>query len=139
MLGKRDKEMKERLLRERETLLRQREALDGEIRGLERAIALYVEDSEKPPATKRQPIKALILNLLEDVGTTGLNATTVVTLADARGVTVERTSVSSLLSRLKADGIVEFDGSLYRLPKYAISGVAEDPLKFKVSRLHPAS
>ena len=137
MPGKRDKEMKERLLKERETLLRQSEALDGEIRGLERAIALYAEDSEKPTATKRQPIKALILSLLDDVGTTGLNATTVVTLANARGVTVERTSVSSLLSRLKADGIVEFDGSLYRLPKYAKSGVAEDP--FKVSRLHPAS
>ena len=137
MLGKRDKEMKERLLRERETILRQREALDGEIRGLERAIALYVEDNEKPPATKRQPIKALILNILEDIGTTGLNATTVVTLANARGVTVERASVSSLLSRLKADGIVEFDGSLYRLPKYAKSGVTEDP--FNVSHLHPAS
>ena len=133
MLGKRDKEMKKRLLRERETLLRQREALDGEIRGLERAIALYGEDSEKPRPSKRQPIKALILDLLEDVGTTGLNATTAVGLADSRGATLERASVSSLLSRLKADGIVEFDGSLYRLPKYAKSSGADNP--FEVSGL----
>ena len=137
MLAKRDKEMKERLLKERETLLRQREALDGEIRGLERAIALYLEDGEKPQTAKRQPIKALILGLLEDVGTTGLNATTVVHLADARGVTIERTSVSSLLSRLKADGIVAFDGSLYRLPKYTSPDASADP--YKMSGLRPVS
>lgn len=137
MSAKRDKEMKERLLREREALLRQREALDGEIRGLERAIALYAEDSEKPRSNKRQPIKALILDLLEDVGTTGLNATTAVSLADTRGATVERASVSSLLSRLKADGIVEFDGTMYRLPKYAKAGTDMDPSR--ESLLHAVS
>ncbi|MDE0717482.1 MAG: hypothetical protein OXH64_06040 [Rhodospirillaceae bacterium] len=119
--------MKERLVQERDTLLHEREALDNQIKGLERAIALYADDEAKQKSGKRQPIKGVVLELLEDVGTTGLNATTAVTLAEKRGITLERASVSSLLSRLKADGIVEFDGTMYRLPKYVGPKATADP------------
>ena len=121
------KAMKDRLLQDRERLMREREALDNQITGLERAIAL-IEDkgSEQIKGAKKQPIKALVLDLLEEVGTTGINGATVVKIASARGVTVERSSVSSLLSRLKADGIVTFDGSMYRLPRYAAPAPTRD-------------
>ncbi len=126
MASRKTKEMKKRLLEEREKLLRQREALDNEIKGIERAIALVsAEESSKTATGKRTQIKGIVLDLLEDVGTTGLNATDAVELANKKGLTIERASVSSLLSRLKKDGVVVYDGNKYRLPKYAPSD--DDP------------
>lgn len=123
------KQMKQRLLEDREKLMRQREALDNQILGLERAIAL-TDNEPLPEKTgyKRQPIKATVLDLLEEVGTTGLNAITALELAGNRGQRLERGSVSSLLSRLKGDGIVVYDGDVYRLTRYATqtSDVGED-------------
>ena len=60
-----------------------------------------------------------ILGMLEEVGTTGLNAASAVELANRRGQTIQGGSVSSTLSRFKKDGIVDYDGDRYRLPKYA--------------------
>lgn len=54
-----------------------------------------------------------------DVGTRGLNAQTAVDLANQRGVTLDRASVSSLLSRLKKDDVVVFDNEVYRLKEFA--------------------
>lgn len=139
MVHKRDREMKVRLLQERDELLRERDALDNQIKGLERAIALYPDDSADQSGSKRQPIKGIVLDLLEDVGTTGLNAATAVTFAKERGSSLERSSVSSLLSRLKSDGIVEFDGSMYRLLKYAKSGVRDNPLEMERVQVHSPS
>ena len=36
-----------------------------------------------------------------------------------RGIELDRGSVSSLLSRLKKDGVLFYDGSRYRLKEYA--------------------
>lgn len=111
--------MKQRLLQEREALLRQRDALDSEIKGLERAIALIADEEVKPGSGGKRPqVKNIVLDLLEDVGTTGLDASTAVALADAKGLTIERNSVSSLLSRLKKDEVIDYDGSKYRLKKF---------------------
>ncbi len=122
MASRKSDEMKQRLLAERDRLLKERDALDNQIAGLERAIALVVGDEELPAATtrsKRTSTKSFVLSLLDEVGTTGLNAAIAVDLANRRGVRIERGSVSSLLSRFKADGVVAFDGERYRLPKYA--------------------
>ena len=122
MGSRKSDEMKQRLLAERDRLLKERDALDNQIAGLERAIALVGGDDELPAATtrsKRTSTKSIVLNLLDEVGTTGLNAAIAVDLANRRGVRIERGSVSSLLSRLKADSVVAFDGEKYRLPKYA--------------------
>jgi hypothetical protein len=120
MAGRKANEMKQRLLEERDRLLRQREALDNQITGIERAIALVGDEESVSPVRKRRTsTKSVVLDLLEDVGTTGLNASIAVDLADRRGISIERASTSSLLSRLKSDGIVAFDGDRYRLKKYA--------------------
>lgn len=119
-----DEMMKQRLLTERDRLLRQREALDNQIAGLERAIALFdgePQDGAHPASSGaiRGRVKTLIIDLLKEVGTTGLNAQTAVDLADRRGVSVGKESVSSLLSRLKKDDVVVYDGDRYRLKEFA--------------------
>lgn len=124
MAGRKTDEMKKRLLEERDALLRQRDAIDNQITGLERAIAL-VGGEEGTSATasgkRNSSLKAIVLDLLEEVGTTGLNSISAVTLANNRGMTIDRASVSSLLSRLKKDGVVVYNGDRYRLPKFAPS------------------
>jgi len=132
MRAGKNQEMKRRLLDERDMLLRQREAIDNQIAGLERAIALVGDDATQSPQQrpigtgKRTATKAIVLDLLRDVGTTGLNAQVAVDLANKRGVTLDRASVSSLLSRLKADGIVAFDGDKYRLNEFAPNRSPDD-------------
>lgn len=121
MASRKSEEMKQRLLQERDALLRQRDAIDNEIRGLERAIALVGAD-EKPAASGsrgRPQVKTVVLDLLKDVGTTGLDATTAVALANAKGITLDRGSVSSLLSRMKKDDVISYDNGKYRLKEFA--------------------
>ncbi len=71
------------------------------------------------PRAPRSNVKNYILTLLEEAGERGLNAARAVEIAESKGDTLERGTVSSLLSRLKADGVVVYDGSLYRLSKHA--------------------
>lgn len=115
------KEMRDTLIAERDKLLKQREALDNELKGLERAIAL-ISGSEPISATKpggrRLDNKGAILTLLEEVGTSGLNAAIAVDLANRRGLTLNQNSISALLSRLKFDGVVLYDGDKYRLTQF---------------------
>jgi arginine repressor len=63
----------------------------------------------------RGAVKRVLLELLEETGATGLNARLAVAMAAARGIEVDRTTLSSLLSRLKAEQIVAHDGYRYRL------------------------
>ena len=116
MAGK--NQMRDTLIRERDMLLRQREALDNQIMGIERAISLVGGDHSIPatkPGGRRTNTKGIVLQLLDEVGTLGLNAATAVEMAHKRGVTLERSSVSSLLSRLKADGVVMLEGDRYKV------------------------
>ncbi|WP_127595445.1 hypothetical protein [Nitratireductor alexandrii] len=115
------KEMKSRLLQERDALIKQKEALENQISGLELAISLIDDDagSTSHKSRKRVATKGVVLDLLRDVGTRGLNAQTAVDLANKRGITLDRASVSSLLSRLKKDDIVVFDNEVYRLREFA--------------------
>lgn len=110
------------LIQERDQLLKQREALNNQIIGLERAISLA--GGEEPiaatkPSGRRVNNKGIVLKLLEEAGTTGLNAVSAVEMASRRGVSLDRNSVSSLLSRLKADNIVVYDGDRYRLANFS--------------------
>jgi hypothetical protein len=120
MASRKSEEMKHRLLQERDALLRQRDAIDSEIKGLERAIALVSADEKSlvGGATGRPQVKTIILDLLKDVGTTGLDATTAVAMANAKGITLDRGSVSSLLSRMKKDDIISYEGGKYRLKEF---------------------
>jgi hypothetical protein len=67
------------------------------------------------PRARRSNVKKMVLSLLQEVGSEGLNAAIAVELASEKNVDLERATVSSLLSRLKTDGIVLHDGERYRL------------------------
>ncbi|MGO9742621.1 MAG: hypothetical protein ACLPN5_14150 [Roseiarcus sp.] len=123
-IKRKNQEMKDRLLKERDLLLRERDAIENKILGLERAIALIADDHASESGNhggRRTATKSVILDLLRDVGTTGLNAIAAVDLANARGVTLDKASVSSLLSRLKKDEIVTYDGDKYRLKEFSVA------------------
>ena len=69
--------------------------------------------------TRRGDLKSLVLELYEEAGENGLSATGCVRVAAGRNIEIQPSSVSSLLSRLKSDGILFYDGDRYRLKKYA--------------------
>jgi hypothetical protein len=70
------------------------------------------------PRAPRSNVKQTILDLLEQAGANGLNAASAVETAAKAGVSLDRGSVSSLLSRFKNEGVVVYDGSAYRLAKF---------------------
>lgn len=79
-----------------------------------------IEDAKS--ARKRGPrlkVKEHVFRLLEEVGSDGLNAAIAVKLAAEQGIRLERGSVSSFLSRMKADQAVTYGGGVYRLAKYS--------------------
>ncbi|HEY4941862.1 MAG TPA: hypothetical protein VII56_10570 [Rhizomicrobium sp.] len=64
---------------------------------------------------KRQPnVKKTVLNIVNEAAAHGVTANEVVDKGAAQGRTLERNSVSSLLSRLKREGVLTFDGARYR-------------------------
>lgn len=109
------KDMKERL----ESIRREIEVLQGQER-----LLLDMLGEDQPKATpKRAPkgsVKVRVLEMLESQGRSGLNAAKAVELSEAESDALDRGSVSSLLSRLKQDGVVVYDGSNYRLRKYTV-------------------
>lgn len=90
--------------------------------GVEMAIRTISGESAEKPARKRTPrsnVKNAVLQLLEQVKGNGLNAAMVVDMwQEQKGEPLERGSVSSLLSRLKNDKTVHYDGKVYRLKEY---------------------
>jgi len=109
----------QRLIAQRDQLLKEMEALRNKVSGIEMAISLLESDAVIKPSGKRQSgLKTLILNLLEESGTTGLNAASAVEMANRRGFTIQVGSVSSTLSRFKKDGLVDYNGDRYRLNKF---------------------
>lgn len=133
MAGKRvDMERKQRLIQQRDQLLIEIEALRNRVAGLEMAIALFDGDGEAPvpsSSRRRSGMKDTILDLLNEVGTTGLNGAIAVEIAERRGIHLDRQSVSSLLSRLKGDGIVAYESQRYKLKQFAGSAPTELPLR----------
>jgi len=119
------KSVQEMLAEKREALKR----LNVEIATLEEVLRRESGQSEITPHNKRSPrssVKNTLLRLLEEAEESGLNAHVAVVMAAKRGVRLERSTVSSLLSRLKNDKIVSYDGKFYRLtnPNASRSGSA---------------
>ncbi len=122
--------VEERLQEKRKEL----ERVQAEISLLQDILA---EAEGKPRQLKqtRTPIKKHVLSYLQKVGATGVSANTVLAMAAADGVELERASVSSLLSRLKAEGIV-----VYMNDKYLLKEVAcPDSSAASNVHQHPAS
>lgn len=92
-----------------------------EIESLIKALGGETSPSSVTPEarTRRGDLKTLVLNLYEEAGETGLSSAACVAAAKAKGIEIQPASVSSLLSRLKADGVLFYDGERYRLKKYA--------------------
>lgn len=118
----------QRLLNQRDQLLREAEALRHKIAGLELAISLMSNEGgassqrKAPTGKQTKSVKAVLLDLLEEVAAEGLNAPIAVETASRRGLSLDRGTVSSLLSRLKRDEALSFDGQRYRLKKYEKTG-----------------
>lgn len=70
------------------------------------------------PRARTANVKGLLIDLLREVGPLGLNAASAVEMAQKREKRIERGTASSLLSRLKADGVVAYDGTVYRLMEF---------------------
>lgn len=93
-----------------------------EIEGLIRLMG--AEQATGAPVTPRKPrrgdLKEVVLALYEEASEEGLSAAECVMVAqEKRGMALQPASVSSLLSRLKADGVLFYDGERYRLKRYA--------------------
>jgi hypothetical protein len=116
-----------------EEKVEQRKQLDTEIKALEEA---YRVMSGEPKQAKRTTtnVKQVLLDLLEAVGTKGLDAATAVAMAKANGDDLKRGTVSSLLSRLKADTAVWYDGHVYRLTKFPPQPTAQPQAQAAVTQ-----
>lgn len=69
---------------------------------------------------RRGDLKEIILSLYEEAAEGGLSTVECVAEASTRrGVLLQPASVSSALSRFKADGVLMYDGERYRLKKFA--------------------
>jgi hypothetical protein len=80
------------------------------------------EGGELPPAArrKRSPnIKPLVLDLMHKAGFTGATSAEVDQAVRYRVPTVAKDTVGSVLSRLKSDGALSFDGERYYEKKFA--------------------
>ena len=104
-------------------LKEEHEALSYKIEGIEQLLDLwgvpYDTLNSKRGFTQRKSVMNVVLTLLEEVGADGLNAAIALRMASAKGIELNRGSVSSLLSRLKRDDVVDYDGERYRLKVFS--------------------
>ncbi len=100
------------------------ESLKNQLAGVEMAIQT-VSDGEVMdvvmkelgigPRKRTRNVKDHVLRLLQAAGPKGLSANDVIAKAAVEGITLDRGSVSSLLSRLKREGTLSYNGSEYIL------------------------
>ena len=96
--------------------------MDGKIEGLREALRLQAGGAAHVTGSgraRRGALKDMVLQVAEEVGKVGMTAEECVDFGKRKGVTLKLGSVSSLLSRLKQDDVVFFDGDRYRLKQYA--------------------
>lgn len=118
-----------------------KELLRHQIDMLEAKESLLLElVGEKKPArleTRRAPrsnVKRTVIDLLTQVKGNGINATMAVAMADDQfNVKLERGTVSSLLSRMKNEGLVIYHDGLYRLVEHSPDGSGTS----RVASVHP--
>ena len=95
--------------------------LQGQEAMLERLLNGNKGETEQRSVRKRAPrsnVKQAVLGLLAQVGADGLNAALAVEMGGEQGQDLDRGSVSSLLSRLKNDGVVTYVDGRYRLAEF---------------------
>jgi hypothetical protein len=116
MAGKKMKRLDEEIARIDAEILR----MQSERAGLLRAKSLLSTDEEPTIPRKRSPnIKPLILEIMEKASTSGETSTEVDRKVRARVPSVADATVGSVLSRLKADKALVFDGERYYDARFA--------------------
>jgi hypothetical protein len=108
-------ELRERLLADIAAQERTLYALQNKLSGVDAAIAAMkgtALPSDHAPSRQRN-VTRTVMEIIEESGTKGVTAAEVVERAAAKGKTLDRASVSSLLSRNKRDGFLTFDGERY--------------------------
>lgn len=118
-------ELRDKLKADIATLQAQLEGVEMSLRALNGEDASTLTARGKRTRAPRSNVKQYLLTLLDEVGADGLNASSAVERATAKGDQIERGTVSSLLSRLKNDGVVFYDGSVYRLTKHQGKAAAD--------------
>lgn len=116
--------MLDKLQQERARLHRQIEALQNEVRGLDRAIALCSTTDSKVVRERPKNVKGTVVSIVKDAGVIGMTVDEVVMAARQRGIHLEKPTVASTLSRLKLDGqLAVKDGRYaYRAPELPPEG-----------------
>lgn len=119
----------DKILETRARLWAKLEELRNKIDVLDRAISLMNEEPKSfrddvrlpdlMPLTRRVDLKGEILRFLAEAGSDGLNANMFLSLAEARGQIFDRNSVATILSRMKREGRIVYDGRNYRLKAFA--------------------
>jgi hypothetical protein len=109
-------EQSQSLLKERAKLMAEFEALKNKISGLDLAIRLIADQADRRDGpNRRETVTTTIRSLLSEAGTHGLNAKSLAELAEVRGLSINRNSLSSLLSRMKRNGEL-----VYRQRRYVL-------------------
>jgi hypothetical protein len=112
-------------IRQRE---RDLEALRNKLRGIDAAIAAVGGGSTTEPKRRnRRNVKKTAMDLIVEAGSAGVTANEIVDRASIAGRHLDRGSISSLLSRLKREGVLVFNGE-----RYFLAGNRSDPLGLKV-------
>ena len=108
-------DLRESLLVEISQRERELEALRNKLRGIDAAIAAVggASLSPEPRRRSRRNVKGTVMDLIVKAGMAGVTAHEIVDQAAANGRKFDRPSVSSLLSRLKREGVLSFDGERY--------------------------
>lgn len=125
----------QKLLEERQRLLTELEALKERIKGLDIAISILngesAEDRTEAPRVRRRRgnQKGIVLDILRNAGSSGLGAQDVVDRGKDQGIDLDRASVSSLLSRLKRDGVCAYNRATGR---YALAEFSDE-----IGNVHP--
>jgi hypothetical protein len=89
------------------------EALRNQLLGIEQAIKTLGGDAVGAGSSRRTNVKRTVMEIIHDAGTMGVTAVEVVGRAQVLGRSLDRASVSSLLSRLKREGTLTFNGERY--------------------------
>lgn len=90
------------------------EALQNQLLGVDAAMKALGAEGAMPP-TPRRNVKRAVLDVVQEAGKAGVTASEVISRAAAKGRALNPGSVASLLSRMKQDGVLTFDGERYYL------------------------
>lgn len=117
----RNEKMK-RLIAERDRIKVQIEALQNQLKGLDIAIGLMNGDetSVSVASTSRpraRNVKETVLTLVENAGEEGITVNGVLDAAKNNGTHLERGTVSSLLSRMRRENVLDMADGKYFVPR----------------------